>query len=58
MIENAVFEISADTVTDTAILAISGWMIRRHTDSTSRYIVHTAVVARSTIAGDARVAES
>ena len=58
MIENTVLEISANTMTDAAILAISGWMIRRHTRSTGDHIACTAVVARSTVTGNACVAEN
>jgi hypothetical protein len=45
MIENAILEISANTVTDAAILVIGGRMSWRHTGGASGYIARTAVVA-------------
>lgn len=58
MIEYAVCEISANTMTDTAILAICGWMIRCHASGTGEHIVRTTIVARSAVAGDPRMAEN
>lgn len=45
MVENTILEIGANTMTDTAILAICRRMIRRHTRGTGHHIVSTAVVA-------------
>lgn len=58
MIEYAVCEICANTMTDTAILAICGWMIRCHASGAGEHIVRTTIVARSAVAGDPRMAEN
>ena len=58
MIENAILEIGANTMTDAAILAVCGRMIRRHASGAGEHIVRTTIVARSAVAGDPRMAEN
>ncbi len=58
MVEYAVCEICANTMTDSAILAICGRMIRCHASGAGDHIIRTAIVARRAVAGDPLMAEN
>lgn len=58
VIEHTVFEIGADTMAYTAILAVRDRVIRCHSQGASCNIIHAAIMAGSAITGDAGMTEN